>query len=145
VFGDVTADTPEEVAANWEEQKLSEKNRSSVTEGIPVALPALALAAKLQRKALAVGMVLPDVDAEAGRVAEAMSRLSAEVRAVNGWDGGQAPVRITDGEGGRADQAQTLGEVLFSLANVARSLGVDPETALRARAARFRASVEQRG
>jgi tetrapyrrole methylase family protein/MazG family protein len=145
VFGDVTADTPEEVAANWEEQKLSEKNRSSVTEGIPVALPALALAAKLQRKALAVGMVLPDVDAEAGRVAEAMSRLSAEVRAVNGWDGGQAPVRITDGEGGRADQAETLGELLFSLANVARSLGVDPETALRARAARFRASVEQRG
>ena len=145
VFGDVTADTPEEVAANWEEQKLSEKNRSSVTEGIPVALPALALAAKLQRKALAVGMVLPDLDAEAGRVADAISRLAGDVRADDGSDVGRGPGRITDGEGGRADQAEILGELLFSLANVARSLGVDPETALRSRATRFRASVEQLG
>jgi tetrapyrrole methylase family protein/MazG family protein len=145
VFGDVTADTPEEVAANWEELKKSEKNRSTVTEGIPVALPALALAAKLQRKALAVGMVLPDVDAEAGGVADGISRLVGDVRADDSSDGGKGPGRITDGEGGRADQAEILGELLFSLANVARSLGVDPETALRARAARFRTSVEQLG
>ena len=59
VFGDAAVDTPEDVAANWEAIKKAEKNRSSVTEGIPAALPALALAAKLQRKALAVGMVLP--------------------------------------------------------------------------------------
>ncbi len=39
VFGDVTADTPEEVAANWEALKLAEKGRTSVTEGIPAALP----------------------------------------------------------------------------------------------------------
>ncbi len=141
VFGDVTADTAEEVAANWEEQKLAEKNRSSVTEGIPVALPALALAAKLQRKALAVGMVLPDLDDEAGRVADVISRLAGDVRA----DDGSGPGRITDGEGGPADQAGTIGELLFSLASVARSLGVDPETALRSRATRFRASVERLG
>ena len=52
-------DTPAEVVANWEALKQAEKGRTSVTEGIPAALPALALAAKLQRKALAVGMVLP--------------------------------------------------------------------------------------
>ena len=55
----VDAATPDDVASNWEALKMSEKNRSSVTEGIPAALPALSLAAKLQRKAVAVGMVLP--------------------------------------------------------------------------------------
>ena len=90
VFGDVTADTPEDVAANWEALKMAEKGRSSVTEGIPAALPALALAAKLQRKALAVGMVLPAVADEAVRVAE---RRAPAV----GGPGGRA---VADGEGG---------------------------------------------
>jgi tetrapyrrole methylase family protein / MazG family protein len=146
VFGDVDAHTPEQVATNWEALKKSEKSRSSVTEGIPAALPALALAAKLQRKALAVGMVLPDVADEAVRVAAGVSRLgSSQVEAADPEPAEAASSRVTDGEGGRADQAAELGELLFSLANVARSLGVDPETALRARAASFRASVEEVG
>jgi uncharacterized protein YabN with tetrapyrrole methylase and pyrophosphatase domain len=137
VFGDVVADTPEDVATNWESIKKAEKNRSSVTEGIPAALPSLALAAKLQRKALAVGMVLPSVADEAVRVADGVAGLSG---------GDVDPThRVTDGEGGRSDQAAEVGELLFSLCNVARALGIDPETALRARAARFRSSVEARG
>jgi tetrapyrrole methylase family protein/MazG family protein len=144
VFGDVTAETPEAVATNWEVLKKSEKNRSTVTEGIPVALPALALAAKLQRKALAVGMVLPSVADEGVRVAERMANLQMVALGHANPPAGETP-RIADGEGGSADQAVELGELLFSLANVARSLGVDPETALLARAARFRASVEEVG
>jgi tetrapyrrole methylase family protein / MazG family protein len=144
VFGDVTADTPEEVATNWEARKLVEKGRSSVNEGIPAALPALALATKLQRKALAVGMVLPSVAAEAVRVADGVARLRRDSEAGRAGDG-RTHGRVTDGEGGGADPAARLGELLFSLANVARELGVDPETALRARAAAFRASVEARG
>jgi tetrapyrrole methylase family protein / MazG family protein len=137
VFGDVVADTPEDVATNWESIKKAEKNRSSVTEGIPAALPSLALAAKLQRKALAVGMVLPSVADEAVRVADGVAGLSG---------GDVDPThRVTDGEGGRSDQAAEVGELLFSLCNVARALGIDPETALRARAGRFRSSVEARG
>jgi uncharacterized protein YabN with tetrapyrrole methylase and pyrophosphatase domain len=139
VFGDVTAETPEDVATNWEALKLAEKGRTSVTEGIPAALPALALAAKLQRKALAVGLVLPGVADEAARVAEGVGRLSS------GADDGAGPGRVTDGEGGAADGAEALGELLFSLVNVARLLGVDPETALRARAGKFRSTVEARG
>ncbi len=138
VFGDVEAGTPGEVAANWEARKLSEKNRSSVTEGIPAALPALALAAKLQRKALAVGMVLPGVADEAVQVADGVARL---VQA----DTDDAIHRNVDGEGGRADLADEVGGLLFSLVSVARSLGVDPETALRARDAAFRRSVEAKG
>ena len=137
VFGDATAATPEAVADNWETLKLAEKGRTSVTEGIPAALPALALAAKLQRKALAVGMVLPGVADEAARVAEGVSRLPSATEG--------APDRVGDGEGGGAAGAGPVGELLFSLANLARLLGVDPETALRARAVQFRAEVEIRG
>jgi uncharacterized protein YabN with tetrapyrrole methylase and pyrophosphatase domain len=50
-----------------------------------------------------------------------------------------------DGEGGSRDRASDVGELLFSLANVARLLGVDPETALRTRSGSFRRAVEQRG
>ncbi len=132
VFGDVSADTPEQVASNWEALKLAEKGRTSVTEGIPSALPSLALAAKLQRKALAVGMVLPSVADEATTVAERVGRLSPH--------GGAAI--ITDGTGAAVATVEAVGELLFSLANVARQIGVDPETALRARAARFRAEVD---
>ena len=78
VFGDVTAETADDVAANWETQKLAEKGRTSVTEGIPAALPSLALAAKLQRKAAAIGMVLPGLADEAARVARAAADLGRE-------------------------------------------------------------------
>jgi tetrapyrrole methylase family protein/MazG family protein len=134
VFGDVTANSAEDVATNWEAIKKAEKGRSSVTEGIPVALPALAVAAKLQRKALAVGMVLPTVADEAVRVADGVALLgAADTRAA------------ADGEGGARDDAAEVGDLLFSLVNVARSLGVDPETALRTRSTAFRRSVEERG
>jgi tetrapyrrole methylase family protein/MazG family protein len=136
VFGDATAETPEAVAIDWEARKLVEKGRTSVTEGIPAALPALALAAKLQRKALAVGMVLPDVGDEAVRLADGLADLGSPARPVG---------RVSDGEGGSSDVTDDIGELLFGLVNVARTLGVDPETALRARAARFRRSVEAHG
>jgi tetrapyrrole methylase family protein/MazG family protein len=144
VFGEVVADTPEAVASNWEALKKAEKQRSSITEGIPAALPALALAAKLQRKALAVGMVLPPAADEAVRVADGVAGLG-DARPGPGTDAGAAPPRVTDGEGGRSDHAAEIGDLLFSLCNLARVLGVDPETALRARAASFRAEVESRG
>ncbi len=144
VFGEVVADTPEAVASNWEALKKAEKHRSSVTEGIPAALPALALAAKLQRKALAVGMVLPPVADEAVRVADGVAGLS-RVGPGPDPDAGTATPRVTDGEGGRSDHAAEIGDLLFSLCSLARVLGVDPETALRARAARFRSEVEARG
>ena len=150
VFGDVVAETPEDVATNWETQKLVEKGRTSVTEGIPAALPALALAAKLQRKALAVGMILPDVTEESIRVAEGVSSLAAgdPARAGAATEPRPAPSDPggpVDGEGGRADQAARIGDLLFSLVNVARALGIDPESALRVRASVFRSSVEELG
>jgi tetrapyrrole methylase family protein / MazG family protein len=123
VFGDVSADTPDDVATNWEAIKKAEKGRTSVTEGIPAALPALALAAKLQRKGVAVGMDLPSLDMARRELTDAVARLCD--------DGRDPPTEVAD--------------ALFSLVDVARLLGVDPETELRARAARFRAEVERHG
>ena len=136
VFGDVTAETADDVAVNWEAIKKAEKGRTSVTEGIPAALPSLALAAKLQRKAVAIGMVLPGLAEDAVRVAESVDALShADLESD----------RLADGEGGARDRAEAVGDVLFAAVGVARALGVDPETALLARARAFRSEVEARG
>ena len=146
VFGDLDAATPEAVATNWEALKKSEKRRSSVTEGIPAALPSLSLAAKLQRKALAVGMVLPGLADEAARVVRGVSELGTADPGTSRPDAPNPVVEgIADGQGGRPDHAVELGELLFALVNMARLLGIDPESALRARAASFRTSVEERG
>jgi len=140
VFGDVTAETADDVASNWEAQKLAEKGRTSVTQGIPAALPALALAAKLQRKATAIGMVLPGLADEARRVAEAAAELGlADVAPAGTADG------VADGAGGARVRAEAVGELLFAAVGLARALGVDPETALLSRSGTFRAEVEARG
>ncbi len=138
VFGDVVADTADEVATNWEAIKKAEKGRASVTEGIPAALPSLALAAKLQRKAVAIGMVLPNVAAEAARVADGVVALA-------GADRTGDQTLVADGEGGARARADAVGDLLFSLVGLSRAVGVDPETALLTRAAAFRAEVEQQG
>lgn len=59
VFGDAVAETPEEVRAQWLRVKGEEKERTSVTDGVPVAQPALALAAKLASRARAAGLRVP--------------------------------------------------------------------------------------
>ncbi|MFF4170946.1 nucleoside triphosphate pyrophosphohydrolase [Streptomyces sp. NPDC001744] len=59
VFGDATAETPEEVHAHWQRTKAIEKRRESVTDGVPLGQPGLALAAKLAGRARAAGLGVP--------------------------------------------------------------------------------------
>jgi XTP/dITP diphosphohydrolase len=113
VFGDATVSGADEVLVNWDQIKQLEKNRSSVTEGIPTAQPALALTAKLVERVTRAGI---DVSLEAS----------------GGSSGG-------DGAGERAD----IGARLFALAAQATRAGIDPELALRATALRFAADVRQ--
>jgi tetrapyrrole methylase family protein/MazG family protein len=132
VFGDVEADSADQVVANWESIKKSEKGRRSVTEGIPAALPALMLATKLARKARAVGLE-PD-DATAGETADALAVLS---RRAEGTDPQPDDPLSTDA----GDLHRALGELLFAVANLAQRLGVDAEQALRDRALSLRADI----
>lgn len=134
VFGDTRADTPEEVAARWEVLKKAEKGRTSVTDGIPAALPALALAAKLQRKAASLGIAGADADERARVVA---AGLAAMAGTVPGTTASRVPA---SGETLEAppETVAAVGAMLFALADEARGAGVDPESALRRAAGEFR-------
>jgi len=131
VFGDVVADTPDDVAANWEQLKKAEKGRSSITEGIPEALPALALVAKLQRKAQSLAEPPAPALSSPAQVAEGLDRLVGAGRP-------GAPEALD----APAELVELVGELLFAVADAARQAGVDPESALRAHARRFRSTIE---
>jgi tetrapyrrole methylase family protein / MazG family protein len=112
VFGEVEVTGADEVLVNWEKLKAVEAGgRTGVEEGIPTSLPALARAAKVQRRAAGWGF-------EWRRTADAaMAALREEV---DGLGRGDAP-----------DAERELGDVLFAAVAVARKMGVDPESALR--------------
>ncbi len=122
VFG-----TKEERAAGveagfWERAKDKEKSNDApagVLDGVPVGLPALTRAIKLQNKAAKVGFDWPSLAPVFGKLHEEIGELETEIAA-----GGAT----TD----RAAIEEEFGDLLFVVANVARHLKIDPETALRA-------------
>ncbi len=114
----IEVDGAPEVTRNWERIKQVEKQRESLMDDVPVAMPALARAAKLQRRAASVGFdweqpveVLAVLKEELGELADALG----DTEAVE----------------------QELGDVLFSLVNLARHLHIDPEMSLRQAVDRF--------
>jgi MazG family protein len=133
VFGDAVANSPEDVARRWELQKRDEHGRTSVTDGIPRDLPALALAAKLQRKAESIDMGGSGPDRDRKMVLAALERLSSVPSG-------------SSGETLEADQetVHDVGEALLALADLARRVGVDPESALRARARTLMAEIRNK-
>lgn len=141
VFGDVEVgadgDATAEVLANWEAIKRAEKGRRSIFEGIPGGLPALAYARKVQSKAAKVGFDWPDVSGALPKIAEEVDELQA---VIDGSDAaGNADPASPDRQPRLTDE---LGDLLFSVVNVARHLDVDPELALRAAVAKFRSRFE---
>jgi tetrapyrrole methylase family protein / MazG family protein len=132
VFGDVAADTADQVVSNWEAIKKTEKGRSSVTEGIPTSLPSLMLAAKLARKARSVGLE-PSGSAEATpaqMLAALTERASAAVQQPDD------PLSST-----AEAERRLVGELLFAVAELAQKVGVDAEQALRAQALALRDTI----
>jgi tetrapyrrole methylase family protein / MazG family protein len=127
VFGDVTVEGAHDVTRNWEQIKMTE-GRESVIDGVPRALPALLKAHRMQDKASKVGFDWSHRDDVWRKVREEIGELEHAVAC---------------GEGVQEE----LGDVLFSLVNYARFLGVNPEDALRGTidkfATRFR-HVERR-
>lgn len=121
VFGEMDVSGADEVLANWEKLKRAEKG-TGVTEGIPKAMPALARASKLAKRAGQVGFDFPSTEAAARKVDEELSELHSELA-----DPAASPERLE----------HEVGDVLFALAVLARRVGVEPETALRRTADRF--------
>jgi tetrapyrrole methylase family protein/MazG family protein len=133
VFGDVDAESADQVVSNWEAIKKSEKGRRSVTEGIPAGLPALMLTTKLARKARSVG-VEPYPAGAAGGTTATLDALVARAR--------DATPASDDPLAGQADEMLgQVGELLFAVATLAQCLGVDAEQALRERALALRADI----
>ncbi len=108
----------------WEEIKRAEKGHASVMDGVPGSLPSLLYAHKVQDKASSIGF---DWESLAGP----WSKLDEEIDELRVAAGGGAPAAVN----------AELGDVLFSVVNLARHLGVDPESALRDAAATFRRRV----
>jgi tetrapyrrole methylase family protein/MazG family protein len=79
VFGDASAESVEEVASRWEQIKKDEKGRASVMDGIPVALPALLFASKVQKKAASQGLDWRTLVADDGALTDGGRRLLAVV------------------------------------------------------------------
>lgn len=126
VFGEVRADDAETVLRNWNAIKAEEKAEkgtapASVLDGVPRAVPALALAHETSKRVVKVGFEWADTAAVLSKAEEEFRELRAEV------DAGSSRERI----------AEELGDVLFTLVNVARKAGIDPELALRAQVDRF--------
>jgi len=122
VFGgeDAATDAPAQKLA-WEALKATErqeKNQTSILDDVPLALPALLRAEKLQHRAASVGFDWDD----AGKVVEKIAEEAREV-----VDAGLDPDK----------RAEEIGDLLFVMANLARHLKVDPEAALRAANAKF--------
>jgi XTP/dITP diphosphohydrolase len=119
VFGDLQVESAGEVVRNWDAIKREQEGRTDPLAGIPAALPALQLAAKLQKRAAESGFAWADV---AGPPAKVREELDEAVKATK-------PERLEE----------EVGDLLFSVVALARARGVEPEAALRRTARRFRA------
>jgi MazG family protein len=123
VFGDTDIATAEAQTVHWEELKAQERAAkgeaddadTSALHGVAVNLPALTRAEKLQKRAARIGFDWPEASQVIAKIEEELGELRAEM------DAGAPRARLED----------EMGDLLFAVANLARHLKIDPETALR--------------
>jgi MazG family protein len=134
VFGDAEAATAWRVRDRWEEIKSEQEGRVGIFHDVPESLPALMQARKLQRRAVVAGFDWPDLEGPLAKVREELGELEAEI--------GRAgePALETEPD---AAIVHEVGDLLFTVVNLARRLNVDPELALRATNGRFVERVER--
>ena len=121
VFGEVEANSADQVKKNWEKLKLEEHGRTSILDGVPRALPALQRAQRLQQKASSVGFDWNDANDVWKKVEEEIGELR------------QACADATS----KAAVEDEFGDVLFTLVNFARFLKINSEDALRGTIEKF--------
>lgn len=112
IYGDVKVTDAEEVKKNWEQLKLKE-GKTSVLEGVPVSLPSLVKAMRIQEKARGVGFDWENQNQVWDKVLEELAEFKKEVDA-----------------GNKLNMQDEFGDLLFSLINYARFKDINPEDAL---------------
>jgi len=120
VFGDKKADVPSEAKKNWEDIKHKEKKRESRLDGVPPALPALTRANRLQQKASYAGFDWDDINKVWGKLYEEIDELK-EAHDCND----------------QTNMEEEIGDVLFSVVNLARHMKLDSEDMLRKANSKF--------
>jgi MazG family protein len=114
IFGDVQVSDARQVEQNWEQLKLKEKDgNKSVLSGVPMSLPALVKANRIQDKARGVGFDWEEKEQVWEKVQEELSELNAELKS-----------------GDKDKMEDEFGDLLFSLINAGRLYGINPENAL---------------
>ena len=116
VFGNIEADTPEEVLKNWDAIKMQTKSQKSTADSVDDvarSLPALMRAQKVQKRSAKSGMDFRSAEEAAQKVPEEQRELFAAIDS-----------------GDKAKIEEELGDLLFSVVNIARFAGVDAEQAL---------------
>lgn len=149
VFGDVQAGDANEVLEVWDQIKMAEKEAADAAvdgtgaapagllDGVPRSFPALMQAQKISRKAASAGFDWPDVEAVWAKVDEEVAELREAYAAAPKSSNGK--VDAAADPAAKAAVELELGDVLFSLVNVARKMGVNAEEALRGTCGKFRA------
>ncbi|MBC7868105.1 MAG: nucleoside triphosphate pyrophosphohydrolase [Gloeobacteraceae cyanobacterium ES-bin-316] len=117
IYGDVTVNNEEDVKRNWEQLKLKEGNKS-VLEGVPLSLPALIKASRIQEKARGVGFDWEEKTQVWDKVEEEMQEFKDEFNVEDD--------QLIDKEKAESE----FGDLLFSLINYARFININPEDAL---------------
>ena len=131
VFGNVDAKDSATVLRNWEQLKQLEHKkeaRHSALDGVPPTLPGLLKAQRTQEKAARVGFDWKDAQGPMAKIEEELGELKEEIAKL-----GDASVPPARKEGVKEE----LGDLLFSVCNLARHLGVDAESALEGTTAKF--------
>ena len=134
VFGESDVATAGRVRERWEQIKSEQEGRQGIFHDVPASLPALLEARKVQRRAATSGFDWPDLAGPLRKVTEELDELAREVERA----GEPQPEIEPD-----AEVFAEVGDLLFTVVNVARRLNVDPELALRATSHRFRDRVER--
>ncbi|HET6497690.1 MAG TPA: nucleoside triphosphate pyrophosphohydrolase [Coriobacteriia bacterium] len=124
VFGDAEAGTSAEVIERWDALKRAEREGDRVLDGIPQSLPALLWAHKISRRAVGAGF-------EWGSLDEVWEKVHEEID------------ELKETEPGSAEAAGEIGDLLFTIVNLARKQGIDAEEALRATCRKFIGRFEQ--
>lgn len=125
IYSNVLVSNEEDVKQNWERLKLK-SGRKSILEGVPSSLPAMVKALRMQEKAKQVGFEWENTEQVKAKVEEELTELQEAIEIKN-----------------KCEVENEFGDVLFSMINYARFLGIDPENALAKTNQKFKRRFEE--